>query len=397
VDQLDQIVGFEAQQQVPFPLTEAVWDYQTLGNTEDIEVEVVLVAIKAEELEAINQVVRSNGFETGKVDLAPLALYNAFRYNYPDVDQTVLLIDIGARSTNLIYVEGTKFFVRSINAGAREVTEQSPKSSTSRSRKPKTGRLGMGLSHWAEAMRTTRIRRSRRCQRSSAKPSPGCIRKSSARTISTAAIKEDRHPLWPSSVGREWDCPGSTNSFRRRLKIPVESFNALRNVELGRKVDHAAITSQAHALGELIGLGLRGAGPNARRNRLGSAIGGPRAARGTKVGLFWMAGLSFALVLAAAGLFYQRAAAYAEERRSALEKEVASLKSIAGKIAEQEDRLAAIRTRSKPYSEAVLGRVYWITTFRDLSEAIVDDKIWFVEMQPMSRHQSAHRRAPSRG
>ncbi|RFC42389.1 MAG: type IV pilus assembly protein PilM, partial [Verrucomicrobia bacterium] len=123
VDQLDQIVGFEAQQQVPFPLTEAVWDYQTLGNEGDPEIEVMLVAIKSDELEAVNHVIRSSGFQTGKVDLAPLAIYNAFRYNYPDVDQPVLLIDMGARSTNLIYSEGKKFFVRTINTGTREITQ----------------------------------------------------------------------------------------------------------------------------------------------------------------------------------------------------------------------------------------------------------------------------------
>ena len=41
-----QIIQYEAQQNVPFPLAEVVWDYQILGATPTGELEVLLVAIK---------------------------------------------------------------------------------------------------------------------------------------------------------------------------------------------------------------------------------------------------------------------------------------------------------------------------------------------------------------
>src|SRR6185295_6122520 len=40
-----QIIQYEAQQNVPFPLAEVVWDYQILGSTPTGELEVLLVAI----------------------------------------------------------------------------------------------------------------------------------------------------------------------------------------------------------------------------------------------------------------------------------------------------------------------------------------------------------------
>jgi hypothetical protein len=101
-------------------------------------------------------------------------------------------------------------------------------------------------------------------------------------------------------------------------------------------------------------------------------------------GLFWMAGLSAAFMLAASGFYYQQAGKYAQEHGSDVSREVTKLKGFEGKIAEQQQRLDMIRLRSAPYSEAFLGRIYWITTFRELSEAIVDDKIWIVELQPLS-------------
>jgi Tfp pilus assembly protein PilN len=172
--------------------------------------------------------------------------------------------------------------------------------------------------------------------------------------------------------------------FQEKLKIPVEYFNALRNVELGRKVDQAALTSQAHALGELIGLGLRGTGACPVEIDLVPRVVARERMVEKRAGLFWMAGISVAILLAALGFYYQKAGQYAQENGGSVAKEVNTLKKFEAEIAEQQGRLEMIRGRSKPYSEAVLGRIYWITTFRELSEAIVDDKIWIVELQPLS-------------
>ena len=48
-----QIIQYEAQQNVPFPLEEVVWDYQILGSTPGGELEVLLVAIKADIVEGL--------------------------------------------------------------------------------------------------------------------------------------------------------------------------------------------------------------------------------------------------------------------------------------------------------------------------------------------------------
>src|SRR5437763_8697150 len=48
-----QIIQYEAQQNVPYPLEEVVWDYQILGTTPTGELEVLLVAIKADIVEGL--------------------------------------------------------------------------------------------------------------------------------------------------------------------------------------------------------------------------------------------------------------------------------------------------------------------------------------------------------
>src|SRR5215510_11786101 len=81
-----QIIQYEAQQNVPFPLQEVVWDYQILGTTAGGELEVLLVAIKAEIVEGLFRVSEATGLRLQLVDVSAAALCNAFRFNYGDLE-----------------------------------------------------------------------------------------------------------------------------------------------------------------------------------------------------------------------------------------------------------------------------------------------------------------------
>ena len=100
-----QIIQYEAQQNVPFPLEEVVWDYQILGSTPGGELEVLLVAIKADIVEGLFRVTEAAGLHLQLADVSPAALCNAFRYNYGDLDDCTMLLDIGAKTSNLLFFE----------------------------------------------------------------------------------------------------------------------------------------------------------------------------------------------------------------------------------------------------------------------------------------------------
>jgi type IV pilus assembly protein PilM len=119
-DNIEQLVTFEAQQHVPFPIDEVVWDYELIQGGENTEV--VIVAIKKDILEDINDMVNRAGLATAEVDVAPMALYNSFRAAYGTPEESTLIIDVGAKTTNLLYVEGEKFFTRSVAVGGAAVT-----------------------------------------------------------------------------------------------------------------------------------------------------------------------------------------------------------------------------------------------------------------------------------
>ena len=93
---IQRIISFEAQQNVPFPIDELVWDYQLVGERSNGQIQVMLVAIKADLLGTVNSAIEGTGLKTSIVDVAPMARYNAFRYNYGDLTGCSLLVNIGS-------------------------------------------------------------------------------------------------------------------------------------------------------------------------------------------------------------------------------------------------------------------------------------------------------------
>ena len=122
-DRIEEVIQFEAQQNIPFPLDEVAWDYVTMGETASGAVNVVFVAVKSDLLESICQSLRAAGLIVVSVTAAPLALYDAFRNTYPESsDTTTLLLDMGSRTTNLLIAGPGTFFARSIPSGGLALT-----------------------------------------------------------------------------------------------------------------------------------------------------------------------------------------------------------------------------------------------------------------------------------
>ncbi|HTX20790.1 MAG TPA: pilus assembly protein PilM, partial [Candidatus Aquilonibacter sp.] len=78
-NKVTQIIQYEAQQNVPFPLAEVVWDYQILGSAASGELEVLLVAVKSDVVEGLFRVAAQAKLRLQLCDASPAALCNAFR------------------------------------------------------------------------------------------------------------------------------------------------------------------------------------------------------------------------------------------------------------------------------------------------------------------------------
>src|SRR5258706_2057651 len=111
-NKVTQIIQYEAQQNVPFPLAEVVWDYQILGSAPSGELEVLLVAIKSDVVEGLLRAAEKSGLRLQLVDVSPAALCNAFRYNYGDIQSCTMLLDISAKTSTLLFFEKGNVYSR---------------------------------------------------------------------------------------------------------------------------------------------------------------------------------------------------------------------------------------------------------------------------------------------
>lgn len=153
-DEFSKTVAFEAQQNIPYPLAEVTWDYKTVADASSQEPEVLIVAAKNDLLDEWTAGIAESKLKLSTIDLSPLAIYNAFRYNYGEPEGCSLLIDLGARTTNLLFIETGKFFVRTISSGGNALTAAVAKEfgepmMAAEERKCSSGSIGRG-SNFAE-------------------------------------------------------------------------------------------------------------------------------------------------------------------------------------------------------------------------------------------------------
>ena len=123
-EMLGQLVAAEASEGLPFPLDQVVWDYQTLGNGPSGDLDVLIAAAKSDTSMDAAALAAGTGVPLELVDAAPLALYNAVRAARPADAGCTLVLDAGAKTTNLVFVEGGKVFMRTIPVAGNSVTAE---------------------------------------------------------------------------------------------------------------------------------------------------------------------------------------------------------------------------------------------------------------------------------
>ena len=121
---LDQLVGYEIEQNVPFPIDEIVSDCQFLGTTPDGEKAALIVAAKLEGVRAVTETAQSVGMKPTIVDVSPIAICNALRFSNPRLSGCTVILDIGAKTTNLIILEDEKIYNRSIPVAGNAITKE---------------------------------------------------------------------------------------------------------------------------------------------------------------------------------------------------------------------------------------------------------------------------------
>ena len=126
-DELQDTIQYEAEQYIPFDISDVNLDFQILGESESNpgQMNVFLVAAKKEMVNDYINLVNLAGLNPCIVDVEAFALQNTFEANYDMQNENTALIDIGASKTSLNILKGnSSLFMRDVSLGCGQINQK---------------------------------------------------------------------------------------------------------------------------------------------------------------------------------------------------------------------------------------------------------------------------------
>jgi type IV pilus assembly protein PilM len=366
-----QIIQYEAQQNVPFPLAEVVWDYQILGSAPSGELEVLLVAIKSDVVEGLFRVAEHAKLRLNLCDASPAALCNAFRYNYGDLEDCTMLLDIGAKTSNLLFFEKGKVFSRSINLGANAITQDFANEAKLKFGIAEQIKIAEGFVSLGGAYEEPE------------NPNQAAISKIARQFMTKLHIQVNQTMQFyrgqqsgsaPQRLflsGGASIMPYTAQFFAEKLNVPVEYFNPFRNVQIDPSVNLEELARVAHSLGEVVGLGLRNlAHCPVEMNLMPESTLRWRAFNEKKPYFFYTV-LSLAGVAFAVGFLFQQLAVSKENEIANLQPRVQVLQGKADQMKRAYSKLVATQAEAAQITAWMQERYYWGDVLAELRRALI--------------------------
>lgn len=377
-DKRQKIIEFEAQQAIPHPLDEVVWGHLELHD-DGIDTEVVLAAVKRELVDKLHATMTGSGLEAERFTPAGLALWRAFRFCYPEVNESVILVSIGARSTQLLFLEKGHVFHRTLGFGGNTVTQQIAEE------------LRLEFAP-AETLKKQVLAGKDSLPEHS--PARVAVRQAAhgfavrlATEIGRSSVIYRRNSDAAMPVALYYTGGGSLigelpQILADKLKLPVERFDPLRKLELGPKIADADVKSNEHILAELVGLAssLLAKGPHLI-NLLPLSVGQALAFR-RKMPWFIAACVCFAGMPLPVIWHYQHVYELAQSQVQALETRLIPLQVNARRNLANQGRIESATKQIEVIRSVMKVKGAWTEFLADLQGRLsqVDD-VWLDRLQ----------------
>ncbi len=385
-DRIQERVRYEAQQQIPFPLNEVIWDSHVVDRKYSVgeEMEVILFAIKREVVDHFLSLLQSLALHPDVIQFSPVALYNYLVHDQ-DTGNASIALDIGADNTDLIVVDGPRCWIRNLPITGNDLTKALHKE------------LGIPLSE-AERLKVTAAQSQQQGKLFASmqpvlKDLVGEIHRSIGYYKSISRLnKFDKIFL----VGNGSKTIHIHKFVSQNLQIEATKIDRLAKVAVSSSVDQAKLTAYLDSIGAALGLALQAHGlsrmkinllPEEERNRRETAKRRPVAA------------VAVALLAIPVYLLYSSA----DDERSQL---VSASKDARG-VKESHEQIASDLKKAKapiPSIEKELGTLANVVSERDLplkilntintiaksTETLADlEKLWLLRTEITEKPQGA--------
>jgi type IV pilus assembly protein PilM len=348
------IVRYEAEQQIPFPIDDVIWRWQTFVDPDSPDMEVGIFAMKQIDVHDMLDRFTEVGLNVEFVQMAPLALYNFMMYDgQAATEGATLLADVGADKTDLVVADGPRMWTRTIQIGGNNFTEALVKAfklSFSKAEKLKrTATTSKYAKQVFQAMRPVFADLVQEIQRSIG--------------FYTATHRDTRFKRIVG-LGDGFRLPGLQKFLEQNLNISVVPVDTYNKVTPSTTVSAPQFTENVLSLAVAYGLALQGLGMSAiKTNLLPQEIATKRTWARKRM---WFAASAAALLLALAMPWYNNSRIV-----SALgdENNVAKLKEATEKVRQQKEfqkqysafqsQIEDSRKEISQYTDLFKYRMFW--------------------------------------
>jgi type IV pilus assembly protein PilM len=372
------IIAFEAAENIPYPLDEVVWDHVVVAD-DGFDLEVMLAAVKFDAMQALCASADAAGFPVERAMPAGLALRNAFRYNYPNLTDSVIVVNIGARSTNLLFMEGERFYVRTLALAGNALTQSIAEE------------LRIDFAS-AETLKIQVL--SGRSDLPQGSPSRAAVQRAATQfasrlqlEIMRSAVNHRRQSGGGAPVAAYLTGGGSLLEelpalLGERLKVPVERYEALKNVDLSADARAAGAEGVAHVLADLVGLATRMVSPGeADASLLPPELTAALEFRKRQPLLLLAAALGVAALVPPI-VYFHRVTTATQEEISQVDGQLMPLRALEHRNAENLRQIEDATKQITALRGAYETKANWINFFADLQERLIKvEDVWLDKLQ----------------
>ena len=380
-DKLLQMVQYEVEQNVPFPMDEIVWNHQFIGDSSSGEQCAMIVAAKIESVREITDHVIEAGLEPETVDVAPMALYNCLRYNYADLSGCSVLLDIGARSTNLIFIEDEKIYSRCIPVAGNAITQELSKSfqipfAEAEALKRERAFVALGGVFATEDENAERISKIVR----------NVVTRLHAEISRSVNFYRSQQggsaPVRLFLTGGSAVLPHLDTFFREKLQVEVAYLNPFTNVGVGSRINREKAGIDAFVLAETVGLALRRSLACPVEINLMPPEIAKRKSLKKRIPFFGLAAAGILLSLGIWTMYEKQMGelyAFQSEQVSA---KLAECKTKQTKLSKAEKARAGVQLKADAVRDVLLQRTAWLKRVDAVRKSLFEG-MWLTELVPV--------------
>lgn len=384
-DKLLQMIKYEVEQNVPFPLEDIVWNHQLMGDASSGEQGAMIVAAKTDSVREVTDRILEVGLEPEIIDVAPMALYNCLRYNYPNLTGCSVILDIGARSTNIVFVEGEKIYNRCIPVAGNVITQEIAKSfqislEEAEQRKLEVAVVSMG---GVSAYEDVNVERVSKIVRNALTRLYAEI----SRSINFyRSQQEGSEPVRLFLTGGSAVIPYLDTFFADKLNVEVICLNPFQEMATSARLDHDRLGDDAFILAESVGLALRRALECPVEVNLMPPEISKRRTFNRRVPYFGLAAVGLLLCVGMWTRFYGGQRKLYEEQHERVANQVTRLQAQQRQLTEATGNKEKIQKQASALRELLYSRGRWQSYMEALQASLLPG-MWLTEIKPVKNDQ----------